>query len=365
MANKKLKGRGAIVVLGCFALMVSGMLALFDGYFVRAHLQEREARAHWEQVPGVVTASKIDASHGSDGSSYTPRIHFQYRFDGRDYTGKRYSFLDDFSGGEAYASRAVEAHPKGAEVITYVNPTDPSQAVLSVDGSAFPKLALLLLTPFHCIAIGLLASVIAGLRRRRAQGDLTDLEFQYVHFSDQHHFVIRKMPVPAIACFLGLLGLMTFVATFIVGFSGADHLAPYVLGASALTAGALTVHFAKKSRRAENFLHVDREGRTFAYPADGERIGFGDHNVIDVESTRTNVTINDEPIYEHQIRIGEDTDAATMFEFKGPIQDGEELRGIIERELVRSPERGAAQGPEKDTEKDTAKDPAKDTDQAA
>ena len=335
MASKKVKGRGTTFVLGCAALMVCGLLAIFDGLFIRQALQEREARGHWEQVPAIVTASKVDISRGSDSTSYTPRIHFRYLLDGRDYTGKNYSFLKGFSAGERYADRVVESYPRGAEVTAYVDPKDPSRAVLSVDGSAFPKLALIFLAPFHCVAFGLLAAAFGASRRRKAQGELSDLEYRYVHFSDQHHFVVRKRPAGPTVYFLGSLGLITFVMTFVIGLSGADHLAPLALISSVAAAAALTRSLCNKAARPENFLHVDRDGRTFAYPADAERVEFGESNVIDVDSTSTNVTINDQRIYKHDIRIGEGSDAATMFTFKGPIHEGEALREIIEGQLGR------------------------------
>lgn len=345
MASKKMKGcggGGAIAAFGFIALLLTGFLGFFDAVFVRARLQERQARAHWDQVPAEVTVSTVHVSHGAESETYTPRIHFQYRVNGRELTGKRYTFFDRIGAGEQHAIREAKSYPMGSTVTAYVNPDDPAEAVISVDGSALPKIIFLFLTPFHCAAFALLAAAFGAARRRRTQGGLSDLEYRYVHFSDAHHFVIRRRPWAPHFSFFGILGLLGFLASFVVAFSGADQLAPHVLGACILAAAAITRYFVKRAARPDNFLHVDRESQTFAYPADGERVEFSNCNVIDVESSATKVTINDRPIFRHEIRIGEGSNAATMYAFKGPIEEGEELRGIIDEELGRSAEAAAA-----------------------
>lgn len=345
MANKKVNGGsggGAAAVFGLVALMLTGLLGFFDAMFVRASLQERAARNQWEQVPAVVTVSKVEVSRGSESDTYTPRIHFQYSVNGRDHTGKRYAFLDHFSAGERHALRQTEAYPVGSRVTAYVHPSDPTEAVLSVDGSAFPKIVLLFLTPFHCAAFALLAAAFNAARRRRNQGELSDLEYKYIHYSDAHHFVIRKRPWAPQFTFLVALGALGFLASFAVAFGKVEHLSPQVLVACVVIAAAMARQMAKRAARPEHFLHVDRESLTFAYPADGEPIVFTSRSVVDVQSSMTGVTVNDQRIYRHEIRFGEGPNATTMFAFKGPIEEGEQLRGIIDSQLDQAADAAAA-----------------------
>lgn len=84
----------------------------------------------WPAVTCEILESEVHTSSTSDGTSYSARIRFAYDVDGQRYESDRYKF-SKFSSNDRGASQAVvDAHPVGATVNCYVDPGDPSSAVI-------------------------------------------------------------------------------------------------------------------------------------------------------------------------------------------------------------------------------------------
>ena len=84
-----------------------------------------------------------------------------YRMNGGEYRANRYSFMGGSSSGYAGKQAIVSRYPPGAQVICYVDPTDPTQAVLE---RGFTPIMLLGLLPLLFIAAGLFGLVSFGAR---------------------------------------------------------------------------------------------------------------------------------------------------------------------------------------------------------
>ncbi|HWH69403.1 MAG TPA: DUF3592 domain-containing protein, partial [Candidatus Sulfotelmatobacter sp.] len=109
-----------------FLLMGSGFLY---GFVLRPAFKMLVAR-DWPAVPCVVLASEVETHSGDDGSTYSVNILYRYEFNGREFKANRYHFLGGSSSGYSGKQAIVRRHPPGTKTLCYVNPSDPTEAVL-------------------------------------------------------------------------------------------------------------------------------------------------------------------------------------------------------------------------------------------
>lgn len=147
----------------CAALAVALLLA--DAYFAHMWLEQRRARREFVPVPAVVLSSMVARHEENDGPSYRPEVTYRYEVQGRSHVGHDLSVWRGFSSDRAGAEALVARHPVGAEVTAYVDPQDPSRALLDPSASRLPWMALLVLVPFHLALVSVLRGTLA---RRRA-----------------------------------------------------------------------------------------------------------------------------------------------------------------------------------------------------
>ena len=84
----------------------------------------------WIESNCVILSSEVGVHSDSDGTTYSVDISFSYTFDGRDYTSDRYGFSKMSSSGRSGKEKVVAEYPVGAERICWIDPRNPSQAVL-------------------------------------------------------------------------------------------------------------------------------------------------------------------------------------------------------------------------------------------
>lgn len=128
---------------GYYYLALIGLvLAILGGAFVmilgRGYLKARETR-EWEVEEGTVIRSQIGERNLGPGvpTEYTQDLLFDYRYDGRSYQGDRVKRRENpYFKSKAKAQRWVDDWPVGKRVEVYVNPDDPSVAVLDHDTKA-------------------------------------------------------------------------------------------------------------------------------------------------------------------------------------------------------------------------------------
>jgi hypothetical protein len=150
----KLPGR---FVFGLFAVLG---LALLVPFFILPVWRVREARS-WIETPCVVISSHVEVHRDSDGSTYRPVIVYEYQFQGRTYQGNRYNFMGGSSSGRAGKQAVVDRYPPGAAARCWVNPREPSQAVLN-RGFAGEMLFGLIPLVFALVGMG----GLVGMRRQ-------------------------------------------------------------------------------------------------------------------------------------------------------------------------------------------------------
>jgi hypothetical protein len=122
---------------GTLALRIFGAIFMLVGggvtYALSIHpwLQAREA-ANWREVPCRITHSEVDSHTGSKGSrTYSLDIRYDYEFEGETYASGRYDFTVGSSSNREWRDAVVRANRVGSQRVCYVNPADPSDAVLN------------------------------------------------------------------------------------------------------------------------------------------------------------------------------------------------------------------------------------------
>ncbi|MCC5805769.1 MAG: DUF3592 domain-containing protein [Opitutales bacterium] len=139
MSRKSTRTLG--IVIGLVFLSAGMGIGYFLG--VRPLLQAMESGS-WPQVPCRIVSSEVESRRTSDGTTYRVAIRFQYKYEGRQYTGGSHGFDTAWSSGRASKQRIVGEFPVGLETTCYVDPDNPETAVLS---RAVPTFAWIML-PF-------------------------------------------------------------------------------------------------------------------------------------------------------------------------------------------------------------------------
>jgi hypothetical protein len=119
------------------------------------------AAESWATTPCKVLRAEVRSHDSDDGTTYSICILYQYEFNGQTYKSDRYDFVGGSSSGYQGKARVVEQYRAAANPVCYVNPDDPSEAVLKRGFHAKLLLALFPL-PFLLIGVGGLAATWRG-----------------------------------------------------------------------------------------------------------------------------------------------------------------------------------------------------------
>jgi len=114
-----------VVVFGVGAPLVQsgkyGAWAETRCTIVESYVQERTETEPWGNDTREFTV-------------YAPQITYAYTWDGEEYESSGLGQLKKQSRDEAWADSIVNAFPEGAERTCYVNPSNPQEAALEVQG---------------------------------------------------------------------------------------------------------------------------------------------------------------------------------------------------------------------------------------
>ena len=159
LSQRRRHGSGA----GCLAAFF-GLFALVGGvatWFITIRpLTGLVAARSWVETPCTILASQVAESSDSDGTTYKVDVQYSYVFAGGEHRSGRYDFFDAYSSGYQGKADVVARYPPGASTVCYVNPADPSEAV--IDRSPGPRY-LVGLVPLVFLFIGV-GGVVFALR---------------------------------------------------------------------------------------------------------------------------------------------------------------------------------------------------------
>lgn len=146
--------------MGVFLIAVGS----FFMWYLWAFFQQSSDMDDWVETPCVVEKSEIDASGLTQryATKYTLVIRYRYEFGGKEYVGDQFSRIQPASSHEKKIRDSLRPYPLGGQSICYVDPADPSSAVLKRDTKAsvysiwFPAL----------FVVGGAGMILAALRKR-------------------------------------------------------------------------------------------------------------------------------------------------------------------------------------------------------
>jgi len=158
---KALKTQKPLVAFSSLFILV-GLLVLY-AIFIRPAIKTMDAR-QWPAVPCTVASSRVQSHDSDDGTTYSVDILYSYEIDGREYKANRYHFLGGSSSGYSGKARIVREYPPGRKMICYVNPKDPTDAVLQ---RGFSRVMWFGLLPLLFVLAGA-AGIAGALRQSKA-----------------------------------------------------------------------------------------------------------------------------------------------------------------------------------------------------
>jgi len=156
------KGRSKYAMAAFFALFAVAGGAMLYPLGIRPIAKIIDAK-NWLPMPCKVLRAEVRDHDSDDGTTYSAYILYQYEFNGQTYKCDRYDFLGGSSSGYEGKARVVERYRTAANPVCYVNPKDPSEAVLKRGFHAKLLLALFPL-PFLLVGIG---GVVHALRGKK------------------------------------------------------------------------------------------------------------------------------------------------------------------------------------------------------
>jgi hypothetical protein len=118
----------------------------------------------WLATPCRIISSQIITESARRGQNHRPDVVYSYQVAGQEYRSNRIVFTDTSSRDVAVGQAVIDRYPPGIVVMCYVDPHDPSQAVLD---RALGKGAWMVLAPMLITVVAAVALVYFGRTRSK------------------------------------------------------------------------------------------------------------------------------------------------------------------------------------------------------
>ncbi|MEP4049753.1 MAG: DUF3592 domain-containing protein, partial [Luteolibacter sp.] len=155
--------------IGAFAFssifFLAGLAVLY-GATIRPLAQYLDS-GNWQQTAASVTESKLDW----DDDSARVEIHYKYRINGTDYSGKRYGWDNGRQNfGIEAMKKTVERHPTGSAVGIWFDPDQPTESIIDRSHTGITGANLFFPIPFLLIGIcGISYALFGGVAAARTR----------------------------------------------------------------------------------------------------------------------------------------------------------------------------------------------------
>lgn len=143
----------------------------FGYFFIFPAVIQSLSADDWIKTPCMIHSSRVRTHDGSDSTTYSVDIVYEYSFGGNAYRSGQYKFMGGSSSGYQGKAAVVRQYPAGKAAVCYVNPDNPAQAVLKRELGAEAFLALI---PIVFMIVGLFG-VIFSLRNPKGSRTVTNL----------------------------------------------------------------------------------------------------------------------------------------------------------------------------------------------
>lgn len=145
----------------------------FLGIVVVRELFTFRAAQSWPEVPCVILDSRLQTHSDSDGgTTYSPKITYEYSWQGQTYTSDRYQVSEYSSSFRNAHQQVVDSYPKGRQAVCYVNPDEPNYAILDRSHAPGMYLGLILGAVFTLVGVGgVVGTILYRMRQKRRAVD--------------------------------------------------------------------------------------------------------------------------------------------------------------------------------------------------
>ncbi len=206
--------RKELIIVG-FPVLAIFLFAAAGLYFisVKRVVQVVDAR-DWPQIPCVVVSSSVSSS-GGEGTHYSAHVFYDYEVEGKRYQSSRYGFFPFSFGRPSRAQEIVNRFPAGRRTVCYVNPDNPSEAVINRGLSSelwwglIPLVLLLFVSPG---VYGLVVRFYLKLMGRPCD----DLDFSRFDGGELGREIKRHLIRAAVGCCLAVIGIV--VVLFVIAW---------------------------------------------------------------------------------------------------------------------------------------------------
>lgn len=124
-------------------------------------LQSLDARG-WKETPCHILSSEVKTYHGKNGPTYGVEISYAYKVAAQEYHSNRYQFLRFSNGDRQPKAEMVGRYPRGKQAVCFVDPKNPSEAVLDRRSATVGLFGLLPLVFVGVGAVGVVRAVRGG-----------------------------------------------------------------------------------------------------------------------------------------------------------------------------------------------------------
>jgi hypothetical protein len=204
---RTLPGWGCLIVFGLFW---SSLTLIFDVNWGWSVIRQFQA-LDYPTVGGRVTRSDVETHRGRRSDTYSPKITYTYRVNGKEYTGDRYRY-GQMSSNDSRARRVVAEYPVGRPIDVHYAAADPADSVLLTGLEGADLFMPMFMTPFNLIMLSIWYVPFSKFGRRSSCVGKAKL------LDDGYEARLRLVDFGPIAIGSAVAGVIAFAGTFLIGF---------------------------------------------------------------------------------------------------------------------------------------------------
>jgi hypothetical protein len=168
--SARAKRRDGSYVLAAFAsiFLVVGLALTYPTVVVP--ISRMIAARGWTETPATVVSSRVLRDDSGEDTTYVPDVLYAYTAGGEEFRSNAIGFFQFVSTGTGGAREVVASYPSGRRLTAYVDPDDPTRAVLE-RGPGWGALVGLIPLAFAGAGGAGLAYSVRAIRRKRTVRD--------------------------------------------------------------------------------------------------------------------------------------------------------------------------------------------------